>query len=505
MKHESNDTPPFAPDDPISRSLFVRPSLIERLCASALRLCLLVCIPAAASVFLISLADSAEAACTSEPSQHYEVTTLIADHPVQTSSDPDFEEILKANARIAVESGEWSRRVKRKEETLIQWMRSPVFPEFRPMAVKTTLIRRPTGLSVEDIRRAELFNDVRPNRQAILHIQGGICRREGKKGTLAVSLFCQGKRSDAAFLRHVPASAVVQLDVDQAVTRSRAGEGAALGQVHIGHCLLGHVDIADNVRDSILVTPEVDVGAGALPITIEGISVGNNLSTVVETYGGLPIGITVFDKDRSGISFIFLATCCCRLDHGMIIEVHKCAGSGPNADGRLLTGSLNAGFAVELSPGVLEGQTTSHDTLSPDVGPACNDKRAFFSGFCMCVYAHPHPVVGLRKDRQIIHSHRHLVAQNDTRSLVGVRDRNVQATCGHSRFVRKETIRLVIASRVGLPFHSDRHVTCRQLAILERNTLGILGIARLDHDIHGFGDGHLGLRSFKPHGLIVVT
>lgn len=160
MKHESNDTPPFAPDDPISRSLFVRPSLIERLCASALRLCLLVCIPAAASVFLISLADSAEAACTSEPSQHYEVTTLIADHPVQTSSDPDFEEILKANARIAVESGEWSRRVKRKEETLIQWMRSPVFPEFRPMAVKTTLIRRPTGLSVEDIRRAELFNDV---------------------------------------------------------------------------------------------------------------------------------------------------------------------------------------------------------------------------------------------------------------------------------------------------------------------------------------------------------
>lgn len=160
MKHESNDTPPFAPDDPISRSLFVRPNLIERLCASALRLCLLVCIPAAASVFLISLADSAEAACTSEPSQHYEVTTLIADHPVQTSSDPDFEEILKANARIAVESGEWSRRVKRKEETLIQWMRSPVFPEFRPMAVKTTLIRRPTGLSVEDIRRAELFNDV---------------------------------------------------------------------------------------------------------------------------------------------------------------------------------------------------------------------------------------------------------------------------------------------------------------------------------------------------------
>ena len=110
MKHESNDTPPFAPDDPISRSLFVRPNPIERLCASALRLCLLVCIPAAASVFLISLADSAEAACTSEPSQHYEVTTLIADHPVQTSSDPDFEEILKANARIAVESGEWSRR-----------------------------------------------------------------------------------------------------------------------------------------------------------------------------------------------------------------------------------------------------------------------------------------------------------------------------------------------------------------------------------------------------------
>ena len=46
MKHESNDTPPFAPDDPISRSLFVRPSLIERLCASALRLCLLAVRPA---------------------------------------------------------------------------------------------------------------------------------------------------------------------------------------------------------------------------------------------------------------------------------------------------------------------------------------------------------------------------------------------------------------------------------------------------------------------------
>ena len=123
----------------------------------------------------------------------------------------------------------------------------------------------------------------------------------------------------------------------------------------------------------------------------------------------------------------------------------------------------------------------------------------------MFVDAHPNPVVGLRKDRQIIHSHHHLVAQNDTRSLVGVRDRNVQAVCGHSRYARKETIRLVIASRVGLPFHIDRHVTCRQLAILEPNTLGILGISRLDHDIHGFGDGHLGLRCFKPQRLIVVT
>lgn len=40
MKHESNDTPPFAPDDPISRSLFVRPNLIGRFasaCSSAFR------------------------------------------------------------------------------------------------------------------------------------------------------------------------------------------------------------------------------------------------------------------------------------------------------------------------------------------------------------------------------------------------------------------------------------------------------------------------------------
>lgn len=149
---------PFSSERPISRSLFVKSA-----CASK-RLCFLIGIVSAGMAGVLLLDDTVEAACPSAPaSAPLSVTTLVARHPVQVNGgvgagDPDFEKILKENARMAVESGEWARRLREKEVMLADWFRTPVFPETRPEAHVTTFTRTPTGLSAADLPTTALLN-----------------------------------------------------------------------------------------------------------------------------------------------------------------------------------------------------------------------------------------------------------------------------------------------------------------------------------------------------------
>lgn len=160
--HGKTPFTPFSPEAPISRSLFVKSA-----CASK-RLCFLIGIVSAGMAGVLLLDDTVEAACPSAPSTAgasapLSVTTLVARHPVQVNGgvgggDPDFEDILKENARASVESGEWARRQREKEVMLADWFRTPAFPETRPEAHVTTFTRTPTGLSAADLPSSALLN-----------------------------------------------------------------------------------------------------------------------------------------------------------------------------------------------------------------------------------------------------------------------------------------------------------------------------------------------------------
>lgn len=170
--HGKTPFTPFSPEAPISRNLFVKSA-----CASK-RLCFLIGIVSAGMAGVLLLDDTVEAACPSAPasvpssagasaaapaSAPLSVTTLVARHPVQVNGgvgagDPDFEEILKENARASVESGEWARRLREKEVMLADWFRTPAFPETRPEAHVTTFTRTPTGLSAADLPSSALLN-----------------------------------------------------------------------------------------------------------------------------------------------------------------------------------------------------------------------------------------------------------------------------------------------------------------------------------------------------------
>ena len=141
--------------DSLSKNPFGPQSLVVRLFRWA---CILMAVVPPAVVGSLCLTDTAEAACTQAPADSYVVTTLIADRPIQASSDPDFEEVLKDNARIAVESGEWGKRMREKEAFLLEWSKAPAFPESRPQAVTTTLTRKSTGLTDEARKATEALD-----------------------------------------------------------------------------------------------------------------------------------------------------------------------------------------------------------------------------------------------------------------------------------------------------------------------------------------------------------
>ena len=109
---------------------------------------------------LLAFDETVEAACPPSTSESFVVTTLVADHPIQVNAggDPDFERVLKENARIAVESGAWAQRLRDKEASLAAWYKSPVFPETRPQSKTTLYTRTPTGLARERIPQAALLS-----------------------------------------------------------------------------------------------------------------------------------------------------------------------------------------------------------------------------------------------------------------------------------------------------------------------------------------------------------
>lgn len=144
---------PFAPEEPISRNLFVKRAFASK------RLCFLIGVVTAGMAGLLACDDAAEAACPTSTSESFVVTTLVADDPVQVNAggDPDFESVLKENARIAVQSGAWAQRLRDKESSLAAWYKTPVFPETRPQSKTTLFTRTPTGLALDRIPQAALL------------------------------------------------------------------------------------------------------------------------------------------------------------------------------------------------------------------------------------------------------------------------------------------------------------------------------------------------------------
>lgn len=145
---------PFASEEPISRSLFVKRAFATK------RLCFLIGVVTAGMAGLLAFDEAVEAACPPPASDGFIVTTLVADHPVQVNAggDPDFESVLKENARIAVQSGAWAQRLREKEASLAAWYKTPRFPETRPQSKTTLFTRTPTGLALDRIPQAALLS-----------------------------------------------------------------------------------------------------------------------------------------------------------------------------------------------------------------------------------------------------------------------------------------------------------------------------------------------------------
>ena len=89
-------------------------------------------------------ASDLEADCTSPAALVLSAVHRLPD-ALHASSDPDWLQVVEDTARRAVESGEWSARMKAHESRLRRWATDPELPPSPAPALKTTMTVKPTG------------------------------------------------------------------------------------------------------------------------------------------------------------------------------------------------------------------------------------------------------------------------------------------------------------------------------------------------------------------------
>ena len=74
-------------------------------------------------------------------------------HPYWVTPDEPLDNVMRRNAKHAVDSGLWAAHLKKQQQALTQWAEEPVFPLMRPMALGSYTTVSPTGITPEALNK----------------------------------------------------------------------------------------------------------------------------------------------------------------------------------------------------------------------------------------------------------------------------------------------------------------------------------------------------------------
>ena len=74
-------------------------------------------------------------------------------HPYWVTPDEPLDNVMRRNAKHAVDSGLWAAHLKKQQQALTQWAEEPVFPLMRPMALASYTTVSPTGIAPEAFKK----------------------------------------------------------------------------------------------------------------------------------------------------------------------------------------------------------------------------------------------------------------------------------------------------------------------------------------------------------------
>lgn len=75
-------------------------------------------------------------------------------HPYWVESDEPLDDVMRRNAKRAVDSGLWASQLKKQQQDLTRWAEEPVFPLVRPMALATYTTVKSTDITTDALNKS---------------------------------------------------------------------------------------------------------------------------------------------------------------------------------------------------------------------------------------------------------------------------------------------------------------------------------------------------------------
>lgn len=82
------------------------------------------------------------------------IVLLTPKHPHWIESDEALDDVMRRNAKHAIDSGLWEAQLKAQQQRLIKWAEEPAFPLSRPMATTSYMTVKPTGITQDGFNKA---------------------------------------------------------------------------------------------------------------------------------------------------------------------------------------------------------------------------------------------------------------------------------------------------------------------------------------------------------------
>lgn len=82
------------------------------------------------------------------------ILILTPKHPHWIEPDEPLDDVMRRNAKHAIDSGLWEAQLKAQQQSLIKWAEEPAFPLVRPMATTSYMTVKPTGITQDRFNKA---------------------------------------------------------------------------------------------------------------------------------------------------------------------------------------------------------------------------------------------------------------------------------------------------------------------------------------------------------------